>query len=34
MSKRLNLREFQQGLIDRLQATDTSEARVSTLAYR
>lgn len=31
MSRRLNLREFQQGLIDRLQATDTSEARVSTL---
>lgn len=31
MSKRLNLREFQQGLIDRLQATDTAGARVSTL---
>jgi len=34
MSKRLNLREFQQGLIDRLQATDTSEARVSTLGVQ
>lgn len=31
MSKRLNLREFQQGLIDRLQATDTSGTRVTTL---
>lgn len=34
MSKRLNLREFQQGLLDRLQATDTSEARVSTLGVQ
>jgi len=34
MSKRLNLREFQQGLIDRLQATDTSGARVSTLGIQ
>ena len=31
MSKRLNLREFQQNLIDRLQATDMSVERVSTL---
>ncbi|MGA7750413.1 MAG: chemotaxis protein CheW [Gallionella sp.] len=31
MSKRLNLREFQQNLIDRLQATDLSDSRVSTL---
>ncbi len=31
MSKRLNLREFQQNLIDRLQAADLSESRVSTL---
>jgi twitching motility protein PilI len=34
MSKRLNLREFQQNLIDRLQATDLSEARVSTLGVQ
>lgn len=34
MSKRLNLRDFQQGLIDRLQATDTSGARVSTLGIQ
>ncbi|MDH4286446.1 MAG: chemotaxis protein CheW [Gallionella sp.] len=34
MSKRLNLREFQQGLIDRLQATDTTAARVSTLGIQ
>lgn len=34
MSKRLNLREFQQGLLDRLQATDSSEARVSTLGVQ
>lgn len=34
MSKRLNLREFQQGLIDRLQAADTAEARVSTLGIQ
>ena len=34
MSKRLNLREFQQGLIDRLQASDTSVARVSTLGIQ
>lgn len=31
MSKRLNLREFQQNLIDRLQMTELSESRVSTL---
>jgi twitching motility protein PilI len=31
MSKRLNLREFQQNLIDRLQAKDMSVERVSTL---
>jgi twitching motility protein PilI len=31
MSKRLNLREFQQNLIDRLQAKDMSDERVSTL---
>lgn len=34
MAKRLNLREFQQGLIDRLQATDTSAARVTTLGVQ
>ncbi len=34
MSKRLNLREFQQNLIDRLQAKDVSEARVSTLGVQ
>lgn len=34
MSKRLNLREFQQNLIDRLQATDLSESRVSTLGVQ
>lgn len=34
MSKRLNLRDFQQGLIDRLQARDVSEARVSTLGVQ
>jgi twitching motility protein PilI len=34
MSKRLNLREFQQSLIDRLQETDTSEERVSTLGVQ
>lgn len=34
MSKRLNLRDFQQGLIDRLQAPDISEARVSTLGVQ
>jgi twitching motility protein PilI len=34
MSKRLNLREFQQNLIDRLQATDLSETRVSTLGVQ
>ena len=34
MSKRLNLREFQQGLIDRLQVADASEARVSTLGVQ
>jgi len=34
MSKRLNLREFQQNLIDRLQMTDLSESRVSTLGVQ
>lgn len=34
MSNRLNLREFQQGLIDRIQATDTAGARVSTLGVQ
>jgi twitching motility protein PilI len=34
MSKRLNLREFQQNLIDRLQATDMSVERVSTLGVQ
>jgi twitching motility protein PilI len=34
MSNRLNLREFQQGLIDRMQATDTAGARVSTLGVQ
>ena len=34
MSKRLNLREFQQNLIDRLQATDLSESRVATLGVQ
>ncbi|MBI5626582.1 MAG: chemotaxis protein CheW [Nitrosomonadales bacterium] len=34
MSKRLNLREFQQGLIDRIQSTDMSGARVSTLGVQ
>lgn len=34
MSKRLNLRDFQQGLIDRLQVRDVSEARVSTLGVQ
>ncbi len=34
MSRRLNLREFQQGLIDRLQVADASEARVSTLGVQ
>jgi twitching motility protein PilI len=34
MSKRLNLREFQQNLIDRLQAKETSEERVSTLGVQ
>lgn len=34
MSKRLNLREFQQGLIDRLQVADAAEARVSTLGVQ
>jgi twitching motility protein PilI len=34
MSKRLNLREFQQNLIDRLQATNLSESRVSTLGVQ
>jgi twitching motility protein PilI len=34
MSKRLNLREFQQNLIDRLQETDSSVERVSTLGVQ
>jgi twitching motility protein PilI len=34
MSKRLNLREFQQNLIDRLQAKDMSEERVTTLGVQ
>ena len=34
MSKRLNLREFQQNLIDRLQMTGLSELRVSTLGVQ
>jgi twitching motility protein PilI len=34
MSKRLNLREFQQNLIDRLQTTDMSVERVSTLGVQ
>ena len=34
MSKRLNLREFQQNLIDRLQMTGLSESRVSTLGVQ
>ncbi len=34
MSKRLNLREFQQNLIDRLQIKDLSESRVSTLGVQ
>jgi len=34
MSKRLNLREFQQNLINRLQATGSSEERVSTMGVQ
>lgn len=34
MSKRLNLREFQQGLIDRLQATGSLDERVSTMGVQ
>jgi twitching motility protein PilI len=34
MSRRLNLREFQQNLIDRLQAADLSETRLSTLGVQ
>jgi len=34
MSKRLNLREFQQDLIDRLQVADASGERVSTLGIQ
>jgi len=34
MSKRLNLREFQQNLIDRLQVNDLSAARVDTLGIQ
>ncbi|MBI3479572.1 MAG: chemotaxis protein CheW [Nitrosomonadales bacterium] len=34
MSKRLNLREFQQNLLDRMQQADSSGARVSTLGVQ
>jgi len=34
MSKRLNLREFQQNLIDRLQVSDLSSARATTLGLQ
>lgn len=34
MSKRLNLREFQQNLIDRLQVSDLSAARATTLGVQ
>ncbi|OGS96287.1 MAG: hypothetical protein A3K04_04930 [Gallionellales bacterium RBG_16_56_9] len=34
MSKRLNLREFQQNLIDRLQVSELSAARVTTLGVQ
>ena len=34
MSNRLNLREFQQNLIDRLQASDSSDQRVSTMGVQ
>mgnify|MGYP003466077198 CR=1 FL=1 len=34
MSKRLNLREFQQNLIDRLRVKDLSAARVDTLGVQ
>jgi len=34
MSKRLNLREFQQNLIDKLQGSDLSEERVSTMGVQ
>lgn len=34
MSKRLNLREFQQNLIDRLQSASSSEERVSTMGVQ
>jgi twitching motility protein PilI len=34
MSKRLNLLEFQQSLIDRLQVSDLSETRVTTLGVQ
>lgn len=34
MSKRLNLREFQQNLLDRLQVKDALETRVSTLGVQ
>ncbi len=34
MSKRLNLREFQQNLIERLQQTGLSESRVTTLGVQ
>jgi twitching motility protein PilI len=34
MSKRLSLREFQQGLIDRLQTSDVSGSRVTTLGVQ
>lgn len=34
MSKRTNLREFQQGVIDRLQAKDRAEDQISTLGVQ
>ncbi|TXT26371.1 MAG: twitching motility protein PilI [Gallionellaceae bacterium] len=34
MSNRLNLREFQQGLIDRIRSPDTAGARASTLGVQ
>ena len=33
MSKRFNLREFQQGLLDRMQVQSESEAQVATLGF-
>lgn len=34
MSKRINLREFQQGVIDRLQAKDRADDQISTLGVQ